>query len=262
MTLQLRYVMVGAAAIFTMVAIPVTPVWAAESSGQPPKLSETEILSLLPEGAKLADDIPQVQFGIPEAMAQRRASVRYADVDGDGQDEIVVAYYAKPQQPPSPEQTPEEQMAAEAYYSRAHVGVLHWDGQKYQLIWDSKGFGSHFVGGVGQGHPESEQREISATYFNVEDLTGDGIPEIMCARAGYSAMGQDFSVWTWDKSKGDFQRVASIDAVVRIRKVDGKKEIVQDCDHKGEPLQTPVAYRWEQTTRAFEARPAQAPAKE
>ncbi|MHC4646347.1 MAG: hypothetical protein ACYTBJ_12675, partial [Planctomycetota bacterium] len=61
----------------------------------PTAISEADLLAYLPVGAKLAD-IPFVQFGTTEEVKKTRPNVFYSDVDADGQEEIVVAYYTTP----------------------------------------------------------------------------------------------------------------------------------------------------------------------
>ncbi|MHC4658691.1 MAG: hypothetical protein ACYS83_05870, partial [Planctomycetota bacterium] len=79
-----------------MATIGLAPRYAdAQKGATVSRLSERDLFAYLPEGAKLAD-VPFVQFGRSGETEKTRPSVLYADVDADGEEEIIVAYYAPP----------------------------------------------------------------------------------------------------------------------------------------------------------------------
>jgi len=197
-------------------------------------LSETDILTYLPAGSRLADDIPIVQFG---TMQEKRPNIFYADTDGDGEKEIIVAYYTLPHEYGD---NPEN---AEAYFRRAHVKVLDWDGSKYVNGWDSGGWGMLFIAGMSSKLSEIEQQRYSANYFNVLDMTGDGVPEILFTRRSFLAEGTQFEVWSWNETTYEQIALLPTKVIIEDQDADGKKEIVRDRDYKGRKLVAPAVFK-------------------
>ena len=205
------------------------------------QLSETEILVYLPEGAKLAD-VPFVQFGPDEEIKKTRQNVFYADVDDDGEKEIIVAYYTPPHEYIINDKV------QKGFFTRAHVKVLDWDGTKYVEQWDSGGWGFEFRAGMGAKLEIREQQLYTDNYFNVGDINNDGKPEILFTRASFGADGSEFQALSWNGKT--YEPVAIVQNKVRMddKDNDGIKEIICDYDYKGIRLATPKVFRWNGST--------------
>ncbi len=231
---------------FILESAPCSEVVPAES------LTPAQVLAHLPDGAKLADDIPLVQFGTPEETKQTRPNVFYADLDSDGQNEIIVAYYTKPHQP-IVGATEAKRANAEAYFRRAHVRVLDWNGTRYVERWDSGGFGMHFIAGMDSELPAPKQCLYTANYFHIRDINGDGRPEILFTRASYVASGTLFRAWSWDGTT--YTCIARLRTKVRIEDIDGDgtQEIIRDHDYNGLQLAAPIIYKWDGSSYAAKA---------
>lgn len=228
--------------------------WGTAFAEPPKALDKTTVMAYLPKDATLADDIPVLQWTPkPEEMYPPLLS---ADIDGDGQNETIVAYYTAPHTPLSVEATrtmPPEEAAKydKAYYSRAHVRVLHWNGSIYDTQWDSGGFGSRFIGGMGESVPVERQKAYSSLYFAVLDVTGDGIPAIVCTRSSFTAEGTEFEVWHWNGKT--YGRVLWLGMMPRLAdaKSASAKFFIEDRDLKGNDLEPPVVYEWKQDQNQF-----------
>jgi len=208
-----------------------------QKSPRPARLSETDLLTYLPHDAKLAD-IPFVQFGPTEETQRTRPNFLYADVDADREQEIIVAYYTPPHDYIISGQAQEE------FFRRAHVKVLHWDGQKYVEQWDSGGWGSDFRAGMGPQLDIKEQQLYTDNYFRVTDMNNDGVPEILFTRASFSAEGSQFQAFSWNGRT--YKPIALVQNKVKLedRDKDATKEIVEGYDYKGRKLQSPTVYKW------------------
>lgn len=209
----------------------------AQKGAKVSRLSERDLFAYLPEGAKLAD-VPFVQFGRSEETEKTRPSVLYADVDADGEEEIIVAYYAPPHDYIIDGQPQEE------FFRRAHVKVLDWNGEKYVVQWDSGGWGSEFRAGMGAKLESGEQQLYTDNYFDVANINNDGVPEIFFTRASFSAEGAQFQAFSWNGQT--YEPIALVQNKVRLedRDNDGTKEIVCDFDHKGRKLESPKVFTW------------------
>lgn len=208
-----------------------------QKSPRPTRLSETDLLTYLPHGAKLAD-IPFVQFGPSEETKKTRPNVLYADVDADRQAEIIVAYYTPPHDYIINGQ------AQEGFFRRAHVKVLDWNGQNYMEQWDSGGWGSEFRAGMGAKVSSREQQLYTDNYFSVADINNDGIPEILFTRTSFLAEGAEFQAFSWNGKT--YEAIALASNKVRIVDTDndGVKEIVSEYDPKGIKLASPRVLKW------------------
>lgn len=212
--------------------------------GQPPpieRMTEVEILTYLPEEARLAD-IPVVQFGRTQETKRIKQNVLYADVDGDSEEEIILGYYT----------IPHEYIingdVQKGFFRRAHVKVLDWDGRKYVEQWDSGGWGSEFRAEMGPELKSREQRLYTQNYFGVTDINNDGIQEILCTRTSFLAEGSRFEAFSWNGKT--YEPIARVENKVRIDDVDNDriKEIICDYDYKGIKLATPKVFRWNGST--------------
>jgi hypothetical protein len=206
-----------------------------------PAPTESEVLALLPEGAQLANELPILEPATAERGEERLPCVVCADVDGDDENEIVVAYYAAApfRDPPK---TEEEGVAFERWYdTKARVRVLDWDGTKYLTQCDI-GCGAWFINYNNKPVP-AELQPYFLNVFSVRDITGDAKPEIMFTTSCYLATGTEFSAWSWNGK--EHKRIALVGAGIRIEDTDndGAQEIVVDR-RRGEKLDVPVVYEW------------------
>lgn len=207
---------------------------------EPRVLSDSEILGYLPIGAKIAE-IP-VMFSSDRKVLKRRLGMIRADVDGDQQEEVVVAYYA----------LPHDTVVRGKYHAsfdrRARVRVLKWTGTSWREQWDSGGcWGSIFQTCVHNGlarHTPEEQERYTANYFSVRDINGDGQLDIIFTTASFGAEGDRFEAWTWKEPT--YERIA-LGGIVRLEDIhkDGSFEIISDYGHKGLKRDKPVIYKWD-----------------
>lgn len=196
------------------------------SSGVPADLREG-VLAALPMGAQIAP-IPCTygRDGLPD---KTREGLLVADTDGDGRDEIVVAYLALPTF-----EMREQDYAAMygAYFQRAHVRVLKEVDGVWREQWDSGGWGSGFGTDTParlMSLPATEQKAGAEGFLSVRDVTGDERPEVLFSRRSDSANGAAFEVWQW--RHGVYVQVAETGGIVGA--ADGKVTVV-DFDEAGE----------------------------
>jgi len=208
-----------------------------DSGGPKELLVESDVLEYLPEGSRLAE-IPFVQFGSAEEKNKTRQNILYDDVDGDGSDEAIIAYCTRPQEYIIDGQD------QEAFFRRARVKVLGWDGGKWVERWDSGGWGSDFRAGMASDMSRAKQESYTKNYFSVVDITNDSIPEILFARSSFLAEGGEFRAVGFNGKT--YVTIAEVPSKVRLTDADddGIKEIICDYDYKGNKLARPTAYRW------------------
>jgi hypothetical protein len=158
-----------------------------------------------------------------DAIAYQQ-SYYLADVDLDGLNELIVAYYTEPHE------FIEDGKENEAFLMRAHVGIFHWNGSAYMPQWDSNGWGYQFRAGLNPDWASSAKNSFTRAYFGVRDINMDGIPDIFFTRVGTGAMGAIFEVWSWNRDRKQYQRVGEAG---RARFVDIEGDGIQEivCDY-------------------------------
>ena len=130
----------------------------------------------------------------------------------------------------------------EAFARRAHVRVLKWDSSTWREQWDSGGYGMEFRARLPTQVVEAKaesQRLYTGGLFGAEDISGDGLADIMFTRSGDLADGDNFEAWTWDRVQ--YRRIAFCAGLVRIQ--DGR--IVLEYDPKGIKTDQPHVLTWD-----------------
>jgi hypothetical protein len=214
---------------------------------QPKHLSEAEILKLLPKGAKFADDMPIIQpEGENAKKKDKQEYIYYADVNNDGIDEIIVAYYWQPEDPGHNATETEKMLAAEAAeWQRTHIAVLAWDGEKCINKWNSGGSGYIFQASIPakDGSVLKEDIKYAENCFSIRDINGDKIPEIVATISGTRFV--TCIVWSWDGET--YKIIARTDMSTRIEDIDkdGMNELIVDYIHPYTDQKYPSIYKWD-----------------
>ena len=207
-------------AILVLLAIGISrPAMAAAEDlpTQPPTLTTEGIMAFLPMGAGGhktflgTPDLPKkVVAPAGNAAKSQSPAIIYADLDGDGQDEVAVAYNY-------------EEAKGE---DRAMVRILDWDGKAYKVQWESPEFGYAFEGDFHFLGPQGLQYSENA--FAVRDLNGDGRLDLLFTRGSWSAEGCLFEAWTW--ADHDYRMLVEVPRYVRLVQEtgSGKFQIVGD----------------------------------
>jgi hypothetical protein len=212
---------------------------------QPKHLSEEEILKLLPKGAKFADDMPIIQpEGENAKKKDKQEYIYYADVNNDGIDEIIAAYYWRPADP-GPNATETEKMIyAETQFTRAYIAVLGCAREEYADKWNSGGWGMHFQATIPakDGSVLKEDIKYAINCFDVRDINGDGIPEIIATKISYYMC--NCAVWSWDGET--YKQIARTDMSTRIEDIDkdGMNELIVDYIPTYSTKKYPSIYKW------------------
>jgi hypothetical protein len=108
------------------------------------------------------------------------------DVTGDGEPDVVVAYYDGAPSPPDDEQ----------FFMRAHVALFDGSVKMEKPLWISTGWGSDIRSRMSFDLPDAAKAQIADNYFRLMDIDGNGILDIVLTRASYGAMGSSLNGWS------------------------------------------------------------------
>ncbi len=215
---------------------------AGQQTKSPSMLSDEELMGYLPLNAVIAQ-MPSA-FDEDRRVTNRRHSIISADTDGDGTEEIIVAYCTPPHKD------------GPGICRRAHVRVLKWHGTTWREQWDSGGWGSGFTARMPREIVNADaetQRVYRRNFFDVRDINGDDLPDILFTRASFLAEGDQFEAWTWDGVY--YRRIAVCGTLVRIE----NNSIISEFGYKGIKRENPWVFMWNGTmfTRHIEAKTPQ-----
>ena len=165
------------------------------------EIKEEEILSLLPEGSKIAE-IPTVRYRSKnpddslKITYKTRKGIIQADLTGDKKEEIIVAYYTPPHDYYVEKDT--QKITDEKIFERAHVVIFETTEKGFRKFWESDGFGNTF--GIKFLPLTLEKVEITYPWyiFGVKDIDNDGILELAFSREGDLTMGGKTEIWAWN----------------------------------------------------------------
>jgi len=192
-------------------------------------LYDEELLRYLPANS-IIDQIPTV-FDEKRRVTRHRQGIIPGDTDGDGTEEIVVAYCTPPHKD------------GPGICRCAHIKVLDWDGVGWREQWDSGGWGIEFIARMPREIVNADaetQRAYSRNFFDVRDINGDDLPDILFTRASFLAEGDRFEAWTWDGVY--YQRIAvGCEPPVRIE----HNCIISEFGYKGIKREEPWVFTWD-----------------
>jgi hypothetical protein len=134
----------------------------APDPGIPPAVPADDVGEVVPQPRAPTDEDAAEFTGRYEPHGATERQHVAADVTGDGRDEIVVASVAD---------------------RRARIDIAVWDGFRYQVVF------------AAFGGPAARLDD-----FQVQDLTGDGAPEIVTVQS-LPDVRRSLSVWGWDGSR-------------------------------------------------------------
>lgn len=194
------------------------------------------VASRLPMGSEVADYlIMEPLRGLLEDNTFAKTTMRVADLDGDGQDEIVVLYVTG--------RGDDEALLT--------VGVLHRaEGtDQYAWRWKSEPFGYASTKVLPQDDPRREG--YLAASFGVRDLNGDGQPDIYCTRSSYLAAGRRFEAWTWNGQT--YEVITSVPSYVRFEEREKGVALITEFEPSSRvELAEPRTYEWDADKGMFE----------
>ncbi len=160
---------------------------------------EEKILALLPVDSKIAE-IPKAQYiekntsgGVQGNCREFRKGIIYADLTGEGREEVVIAYYTPPHEYIVDQET------QEGFFSRARVAIFEVTEDGFTKSWESQGWGHVFGSYIEKS--EAGKTEYPWYLFGAKDINDDGILELVFSRSGYGAMGAEVEIWAWNNNK-------------------------------------------------------------
>lgn len=221
-----------------------------------------DILELLPSDSIVAQiPVEAIKNKDPKTMMKieyniiRRQGVIVADTDGDGIDEMVVAYYKghKPFFTKEGEETDDFQQASKEnplFFRRATVCILKKTGDRWGILWKSDSWGMDF-GCQMVNEPKEDKILLSEYSFQVKDLNGDLIPEILFSRRSFNAEGYQAEIWTWDKEAKRYRNIFTTSGTDLTFENMGTEHcnIVSKYYYSGKYGE--VRYRWDKEEKRF-----------
>lgn len=202
-------------------------------------LTEKEILYYAPEGSKLANDIVT-----SSDLKTMQNPVIYRDIDLDGENEIVVAYYTKPHS------YIVEGKPNEAYYERAHIMIMHLKDGQYYKQWDSGGYGGRFGIKLLGHHDDKYMKDYYGVVYEIVDINNNGMPDIICSRRSMgSTTPGSLEAWEWNGKT--YQRIfAATSSRLAYNKDGSVKEIISDDYMLGYKYKARIAH-WDKIKKQF-----------
>lgn len=204
---------------------------------------EEKILRLLPENSRIAE-IPLIRYRSKDKYGSVKITYKYKkgiiqkDIDGDGKEEIIVAYYTPPHRYWIKKNN--KKISDEKFFKRAHVAIFEKVGDGLRKCWESDGFGNVF--GIKFLPTTLEKKKIEYPWyiFGVKDIDNDGILELAFSREGYDAMGGKTEIWGWNGKK--YIRKLTTSGELHFKNTKGGSEIISVSYYAGKIYITHYSY--------------------
>ena len=171
-------------------------------------LSEKEILSALPKGSVIAR-VPTEFAENGRILANKSAVIPVSLLPGKDV-QVIVGYYTEPD--PGKGQPIRNESA---FFTRCHVALVARTKNRFQILWDSGGWGCSF----GMRPTPTENRfndDQIQLFFHAKDLNGDGMLEIVYSRVSFGAEGSCFEIWEYDTTEKKLIQVCNLSGSVTL----------------------------------------------